>query len=103
MNDVWEYALLAPRRASSTCKRGMFSNVEGPLLVTCSHPFSNVEGLVSEESLHFLLAYLAFLLMVLPPPSPAVQFCEALLSTPSLDLRGKRWLTPSPFHERLIQ
>ena len=62
-----------------------------------------VEWLVSEESLHFLLAYLAFLLLVLPPPSPAVQFCEALLRSPSLNLRGKRWLTPSPFHERLIQ
>ena len=81
----------------------MFSNVEGPFLGTCSHPFTNVEGLVSEESLHFLLAYLAFLLMVLPSPSPAVQFCEALLRSLSLDLRGKRCLTPSPFHERLIQ
>ena len=29
MNTNWEHALLAPRRASSTCKKGMFSDEEG--------------------------------------------------------------------------
>ena len=34
MNSVREYALLASRRASSCPLKGMFLNIEGPLLVS---------------------------------------------------------------------
>ena len=36
MNSVEEDALLASRRASSACKKGMFSDEEGRLLVVYS-------------------------------------------------------------------
>jgi len=39
MSTVKENALLAPRRAFSASKKGMFSNKEGPFLVPSLRPF----------------------------------------------------------------
>jgi hypothetical protein len=61
MYDVKENALLALRRASSTCKKGMFLNVEGRLLASSS-AFLRMERQVFDEiSLQLLSVYLAFL------------------------------------------
>ncbi len=58
---IKEDALLASRRASLICKKGMFLNVEGPLLASSS-AFLRMERQVFDEiSLHLLLVYLAFL------------------------------------------
>lgn len=61
MYDVKEDALLASRRASLICKKGMFLNVERRLLASSS-AFLRMERQVFDEiSLQFLSVYLAFL------------------------------------------
>lgn len=52
---VGEEAFLAPRRASSCLKKGMFLNVEGPLL-SASSAFLRIErGMITEVTPPLLL------------------------------------------------
>ena len=56
MNSVGEDAFLASRRASSACKKGMFSNVERPLLASSSALSRKKKGVIGEICLQFQYA-----------------------------------------------
>ena len=60
MNSVGENAFLAPRRASSTRKKGMFSNVERPLLTSSECSFLMERRVINEISSQILLVCSAF-------------------------------------------
>lgn len=84
MNGFWEDAFLAPRRASSASKKGMFSSEEGPFLVPSLRPFWMERGVVSEISQHFCLSIECSLFYYQPSNRAYLSnlFCERNTSPP---------------------